>query len=77
MFFSRTKKYRGNLVLASAPTSVRLVDESESLATKYDAQVKWMRERGITESLDGTQERGRKSARSLPAELMKSESLDK
>ncbi len=63
------------MVLASAPTRTRPVEESESLAEKYDAQVKWMRERGITGSLDGTPER--KLARSAPAGLIRAENSEK
>ena len=77
MFLSRLKKIKGNMVLTSAPTSVRLAKNSESLAAKFEAQVKWMRERGITASLDGTQKQNRKSVRVLPTGLMKSKSLDK
>jgi hypothetical protein len=51
MFFRRQKKVRGALVLTSAPTRARPAEESESLAEKYDAQVKWMREKGITGTL--------------------------
>ena len=77
MLFRRLKKFRGILVLASVPTTVSLGEVSQSLAEKYDAQVKWMRERGITGSLDGTPERGRKLARSAPAGLMKPENSEK
>ena len=51
MFFRRQKKVRGALVLTSAPTRARPAEESKSLAEKYDAQVKWMREKGITGTL--------------------------
>ena len=77
MLFRRLKKFRGNLVLASAPTRIKPAEESQSLTEKYDAQVKWMREKGITGSLDGTPERGRKLARSAPAGLMKPENSEK
>ena len=77
MLFRRLKKFRGVLVLASAPTRIKPAEESQSLAEKYDAQVKWMRERGITGSLDGTPEPGRKLARSAPAGLMRPEKSEK
>ena len=76
MFLSRLKKNKRNMVLASAPTSVKLAKNSESLAAKYEAQVKWMREKGITASLDGTQKQNRKSERVLPTRLIKSGTLD-
>ncbi len=65
------------MVLASVPTTARPAEVSQSLAEKYDAQVKWMRERGITGSLDGTPERGRKPARFAPAGLMRPENAEK
>ncbi len=77
MLFRRLKKFRRSLVLASVPTTARLAEVSQSLAEKYDAQVKWMRERGITGSLDPTPERGRKPARSAPAGLMRPEKPEK
>ena len=70
MHFWRLKKTRGSLELASAPTRARPAEESQSLADKYDAQVKWMRERGIAGGLDGTPERGRKVACSAPVGLV-------
>jgi hypothetical protein len=73
MLLQRLRKFRGSLALTSVPTSASPADESESLAAKYDAQVKWMREKGITGTLDETQEGGRKPARSAPASLMRSE----
>ncbi len=73
MLLQRLRKFRGSLVLTSAPTSARPADKSESLAAKYDAQVKWMREKGITGTLDETQEEGRKPAHSAPTSLMKPE----
>ena len=77
MLFRRRKKFRPSLVLASAPTGIKPAEESQSLAEKYDAQVKWMREKGITGSLDETPERGRKLARSAPAGLMRPENSEK
>ncbi len=71
MFLQRLKKFKGSLVLASAPTRTKPSEGSRSLAKKYDAQVKWMREKGITGTLDMTQERGRKPARSAPTSLMR------
>ncbi len=73
MLFQRLKKFKGSLVLASAPTRIQPSKESQSLAEKYDAQVKWMREKGITGTLDETQEGDRKPARSAPASLMRAE----
>jgi hypothetical protein len=69
MLFRRLKKFGGSLVLASVPTSARLAEVSQSLAEKYDAQVKWMREKGITGTLDET--RDREPERSVPAALMR------
>jgi len=77
MLLQRLRKLRGSLVLTSAPTSARPADESESLAAKYDAQVEWMREKGITGSLSGTEERDREPARSVPPGLMTSENVEK
>ncbi len=77
MLFRRLKKFRGTLVLASVPTTARPAEVSQSLVEKYDAQVKWMREKGITGSLDETPERGRKLARSAPAGLMRPENSEK
>ncbi len=71
MLFRRLKKFGGSLVLASVPTTARLAEVSQSLAEKYDAQVKWMRERGITGSLGETPERDREPERSVPAALMR------
>jgi len=38
-------------VLKSAPTRIKLVDESETLAKKYADKVAWMREKGIQSSI--------------------------
>jgi hypothetical protein len=76
MLFQRLKKFKGSLVLASAPTRTKPAKESQSLAEKYDAQVQWMREKGITGTLDETQEGDRKPARSAPASLMRAENLE-
>ncbi len=77
MLFRRLKKFRRSLVLASAPTGIKPAEESQSLTEKYDAQVKWMREKGITGSLDRTPKRGRKPARSETAGLMRPENSEK
>ena len=71
MFFRRLTKFRGSLVLASVPTSARPAEVSKSLAEKYDAQVKWMRERGITGSLGATLEQSQNSARPASADLVR------
>ncbi len=73
MFLQRLKKFKGSLVLASTPTRTKPSKDPQSLAEKYDAQVEWMREKGITGTLDETQEGGRKPARSAPASLMRPE----
>ena len=68
MFFRRQKKVRGALVLTSAPTRARPAEESKSLAEKYDAQVKWMREKGITGTLSQIE---RAEERSVPKSVRK------
>ena len=67
----------GNVTLASVPTKTKLAEESQTLAQKYDAQVNWMRERGITGSLDGAPAPDRKPARPAPVSLMKPERSEK
>ncbi len=64
MFFRRQKPPRSAPVLTFATTKARPAEEfSTSLAEKYDAQVKWMRERGIT---GGVGKKGQDSVRSVP-----------
>ena len=77
MFLQRRKKFKGSLILASGRIRTKPSKESQSLAEKYDAQVKWMREKGITGTLDETQERSRKPARSVPASLMRPDNSEK
>ncbi len=64
-------------MLASAPTKIRPAEEFQSLAQKYDAQVKWMREKGITGILDGTADPSQKPERSVPASLVRPENPEK
>ncbi len=73
MLFRRLRKFRESLVLSSAPTVTKPTEESQSLAEKYDAQVQWMREKGITGTLDGTPDPSQKPERSVPASLMQPE----
>jgi hypothetical protein len=47
MFLARLRVSRYALVLTSAPTTARPSEESEALIEKYNAQVMWMKERGI------------------------------
>ncbi len=57
MFFRRQKPPRSAPVLTFATTRARPAEEFDSsLAEKYDAQVKWMREKGITGSLGKTEQ---------------------
>lgn len=64
MFFRRHKPPRTAPVLTFATTKARPAEEfSTSLAEKYDAQVKWMRERGITGGVGKTDQ---DTVRSVP-----------
>ena len=57
MFFRRQQPPRSAPVLTFATTPARPAEEfSSSLAEKYDAQVKWMRERGITGGVGKTEQ---------------------
>ncbi len=47
MLFRRRKRTKDPLVLNSLPTTAKLSEESNTLADKCAAQVKWMQEKGI------------------------------
>ena len=69
MFFRRHKPPRTAPVLTFATTKARPAEEfSTSLAEKYDAQVKWMREKGITGTLNQIE---RAEERSVPKSVRK------
>ena len=64
MFFRRHKPPRTAPVLTFATTKASPAEEfNTSLAEKYDAQVKWMRERGITGGVGKTEQ---DTVRSVP-----------
>jgi hypothetical protein len=64
----RSLRKAATLVLKSAPTTVRFAEESKTLAEKYEAQVRWMQEKGITGGIDQTE---RKPARRAPRAVFK------
>ena len=77
MLFQRIKKRTETLAFDSAATEARSVEASESLAEKYEAQVQWMREKGITGSLDRTPNKSGQSAGTVAARLLSSEDSEK
>ena len=77
MLFQRIKKRTESLAFDSASTEARPVEAFESLAEKYEARVQWMREKGITGSLDRTPDKSRQSAGAVAARLLSSDNSEK
>jgi len=73
IFLLRPKRTRKGLVLTSVPTRVGPTEESQSLAEKYDAQVKWMNEKGITGCLEEMPRRRLKPVHAAPKRPRKTE----
>ena len=57
-------------MLKYASTTVRPVEESKTLTEKYDAQVKWMHEKGITGSLSDSDRMPARRAPEKPAKRL-------